>query len=156
MFSTRFFSKFFENDLVSFLWFFPYSALFRLDAFATIAGGAAIVVPAPKGKGKKRGADAESKAAALLLKDFGIEYAVSGRAGCAGCHQKIAKDEVRIKKVAHDTEVGMKYGGQAVWHHVECFAQLRSELGWFESAEKLPGYKQLKADDKQTVKKHIP
>lgn len=69
---------------------------------------------------------------------------------------KISKDEVRIKKVVHDTEIGMKFGGQAIWHHVECFAQLRSELGWFESAEKLPGFKLLSKEDQQTAKKNIP
>lgn len=112
---------------------------------------------AKKGKGKKRGADAgTSKAMALLINDFGVENAKSGRAHCAGCQLKIIKDEVRIKKIAHDTEIGMKFGGQAVWHHVECFAKLRSELGWFESAEKLPGYKQLSKEDREAVKKQIP
>lgn len=69
---------------------------------------------------------------------------------------KISKDEVRIKKVVHDTEIGMKFGGQAIWHHVECFAQLRSELGWFETAEKLPGFKSLSKDEQQEARKHIP
>lgn len=108
-----------------------------------------------KGKNKKRDAGS-SKAMDQLIKDFGVEYAASGRATCVGCHLKISKDEVRIKKVVHDTEVGMRFGGQPLWHHVECFAQLRSELGWFESAEKLPGYKQLSKDDRENVKKHIP
>lgn len=93
---------------------------------------------------------------AILINDFGIENAKSGRATCAGCHLKISKDEVRIKKTLHDTEVGMKFGGQAIWHHVECFAQLRSELGWFESAEKLPGFKSLSKDEQQAAKKHVP
>lgn len=115
-------------------------------------------MPQPKkGKGKKREADASmSKAQAMLINDFGIEYAKSGRAICAGCQIKIIKDEVRIKKVAHDTEIGMKYGGQSIWHHVGCFATLRSELGWFETAEKLPGYKSLSKDDRESVKKQIP
>lgn len=117
----------------------------------------AVIPEAKKGKGKKRAADAgTSKAMAMLIKDFGIEYAKSGRASCAGCYQKIPKDEVRIKKVAHDTEIGMKFGGQAVWHHVGCFAQLRSELGWFESADKLPGFKDLSKEDKDITKKQIP
>lgn len=38
---------------------------------------------------------------------------------------------------------GLKFGGQAIWHHVGCFAQLRTELGWFDSAENLPGFKSL-------------
>lgn len=75
-----------------------------------------------KGKGKKREADAGmSKAQAQLINDFGVEYAKSGRAMCAGCEIKIIKDEVRIKKIVHDTEIGMKFGGQSIWHHVECF-----------------------------------
>lgn len=121
-----------------------------------LGDGVTAVVPQSK-KGKKRTADAgTSKAMSMLIKDFGIEYSISGRASCAGCHLKISKDEIRIKKVVHDTEVGMKFGGQAIWHHVECFAQLRSTLGWFESGSKIPGFKSLSQDDKQTVEKHIP
>lgn len=117
-----------------------------------------MVVPVAKGKGKKRDAEAASSSKEMerLIKDFGIEYAVSGRAQCAACFIKIPKDEIRIKKTAYDTEVGMKFGGQAIWHHLECFAQIRSELGWFETAEKLPGYKQLSKDDRAKVLKHIP
>lgn len=109
-------------------------------------------MPEPKGKGKKRAAASSSKA----LKDFGVEYAKSGRAACPACFLKISKDEIRIKKTVYDTEVGMKFGGQALWHHVECFAQLRSDLGWFESGEALPGFKSLSKDDRAQVKKHIP
>lgn len=128
------------------------------SSHATSGDGAIAVVPqAKKRKGKKGSDDAgTSKSMAMLINDFGIENAKSGRAGCAGCHLKISKDEVRIKKTVHDTEVGMKFGGQAIWHHVECFAQLRSELGWFESADKLPGFKSLSKDEQQSVKKHIP
>lgn len=125
-----------------------------------VGDGATAVIPtSKKGKSKKRLADDEgesSKAMSMLIKDFGIEYAKSGRAACVGCQLKIAKDEVRIKKTVYDTEVGMKFGGQPLWHHVECFAQLRSELGWFESAEKLPGFKSLSKEDKANAKKHIP
>ena len=67
-----------------------------------------------KGKEKKRDADD------LALKDFGVEYAASGRVMCAGCQIKIPKAEVRIKKTVYDTEVGMKFGGHALWHHVDC------------------------------------
>lgn len=120
------------------------------------------VVPGPKGKGKgkkRAGGDDATDGGGLssaLLKDFGIEYAASGRAACPACFLKISKDELRIRKTVYDTEVGMKFGGQAKWHHVECFAQLRAELGWFESGEVLPGFSKLKKDDKVTVKKHIP
>ncbi|XP_068156658.1 poly [ADP-ribose] polymerase [Drosophila tropicalis] len=108
-----------------------------------------VVVEAKSGK--KR-----SKAESGALKDFGIEYAKSGRAACRGCEQKITKDQVRIRKTVYDTEVGMKYGGQALWHHVECFAQMRSELGWFDTGENLPGFKSLKAEDKKEVQNALP
>lgn len=54
--------------------------------------GVSSVAIVPDKKGKKRGADAALKNAAL--KDFRIEYAKSGRAMCRGCEQKILKDEV--------------------------------------------------------------
>ncbi|XP_034111953.2 poly [ADP-ribose] polymerase [Drosophila nasuta] len=101
--------------------------------------------------GKKR-----SKEESQALKDFGIEYSKSGRASCRGCELKISKDEVRVSKTVYDTEVGMKYGGQKLWHHLECFAKMRSEVGWFDTGENLPGYKQLSAEDKSEVKKYLP
>uniref|UniRef100_A0A182T6L0 PARP-type domain-containing protein n=1 Tax=Anopheles maculatus TaxID=74869 RepID=A0A182T6L0_9DIPT len=119
------------------------------DAIALFAKG--VVPAAGKGKGKKR-----SAAEAQSLKDFGVEYAASGRAMCRGCELKILKDEMRIKKVVYDTEVGMKYGGQPLWHHAECFAKLRSDLGYFEKAESLPGYRSMKPEDQSTLKKLLP
>lgn len=49
----------------------------------------------------------------------------------------------------------MKYGGQALWHHLDCFAKLRTELGWFSDGTQLPGYADLKKDDQKTVKAAI-
>lgn len=116
------------------------------------------IVPKGKGKGKKRTAndDDEVKMSTAATKDFGIEYAKSGRAVCRGCENKILKSEVRVKKVSFDSEVGMKYGGQAMWHHLDCFAKLRTELSWFGSGKDLPGYTQLTADDKSSVNAALP
>ncbi|XP_043656908.1 poly [ADP-ribose] polymerase isoform X2 [Drosophila teissieri] len=101
--------------------------------------------------GKKR-----SKAANLALKDFGIEYAKSSRSTCRGCEQKINKDLIRLRKTVYDTEVGMKYGGQPLWYHLDCFTQLRSELGWFDSGDNVPGFKSLADDDQAEVKNALP
>nr|XP_036678517.1 poly [ADP-ribose] polymerase isoform X6 [Drosophila suzukii] len=101
--------------------------------------------------GKKR-----SKSAYLVRKDFGIEYAKSSRSTCRGCEQKINKDQVRLRKTVYDTEVGMKYGGQPLWHHLDCFAQMRSELGWFDSGENMLGYTSLTSDDQKEVKNILP
>lgn len=67
-----------------------------------------ILLPeASKGKkGKKRAAEAEAPASNVALMDFGIEYSVSSRAECVGCQNKIVKDDIRIKKIVYDTEVG--------------------------------------------------
>lgn len=51
-----------------------------------------------------------------------------------------------------DTEVGKKYGGQALWHHLDCFVKVRDELGYFSGGEVLPGFKDLSPEDKKTVK----
>lgn len=109
----------------------------------------------PVAKGKKR-TKKDQTANQAALKDYGIEYSVSGRAGCCGCAQKIAKDTIRIKKVVYDTEVGMKYGGQPLWHHVDCFVAVRDELGYWASGADLNGFKSLSKEDQATVKKAIP
>uniref|UniRef100_A0A1B0BYD9 Poly [ADP-ribose] polymerase n=1 Tax=Glossina palpalis gambiensis TaxID=67801 RepID=A0A1B0BYD9_9MUSC len=113
--------------------------------------GNGVVVSTSEKKSKKR-----SKAENNALKDFGIEYAKSGRAACRGCEQKILKDQLRIRKTVYDTEVGMKYGGQALWHHCECFAQLRGELGWLDTGSNLPGFDTLGKEDQEKVKKALP
>ncbi|XP_037946866.1 poly [ADP-ribose] polymerase [Teleopsis dalmanni] len=104
----------------------------------------------------KKGGKKRSNGEVEVLKDFGVEHAKSGRAMCRGCEQKITKGQIRVKKTVYDTEVGMKYGGQALWHHLECFASLRADLGWFASGEQLPGFKALEADAKDEVKKILP
>ncbi|KAJ6635587.1 Poly [ADP-ribose] polymerase [Pseudolycoriella hygida] len=121
-----------------------------------IANNASVIAEPSTSKGRKRPADANVKMTKDASKDFGIEYAVSSRAECKGCEIKISKGEIRIKKTVFDTEIGMKYGGQALWHHYECFAKLRSELGWFGSGDQLPGFSSLNKDDQAAVKKAIP
>lgn len=105
-----------------------------------------------KSKGKKRPASIK-----IVLNDFGVEYSKSGRAECVGCRSKIVKDAVRVKKTVYHTEVGMKFGGQPFWHHLECFAQIRGdEYGFFLSGEKLPGFKSLTEEDREIVLKALP
>uniref|UniRef100_U5EZI1 Poly [ADP-ribose] polymerase n=1 Tax=Corethrella appendiculata TaxID=1370023 RepID=U5EZI1_9DIPT len=121
------------------------------EKIAKMTGGVVEAVPKGKGKSKKRAADQ-----GIALKDYGVEYAASGRAVCRGCEIKILKDEIRVKKLAYDTEVAMKYGPQPLWHHLDCFAKIRNELGYFETGEALPGYKLLTKEDQQKVKDALP
>lgn len=83
--------------------------------------------PVEKGAKKRRKNDntgAVVKMSAKALRDFGVEYSKSNRALCCGCRQKIMKNLVRVKKVIYDTEVGMSFGGQPLWHHLDCFAKV--------------------------------
>ncbi|XP_037038851.1 poly [ADP-ribose] polymerase-like [Bradysia coprophila] len=104
----------------------------------------------PKKRGKESGTN-DIKMSAKALRDFGVEYSKSARANCCGCRQKIAKSIVRVKKVVYTTEVGINFGGQALWHHLECFAKLMVELGWYGSGDQLPGFTQLTKDDQKMV-----
>ncbi|XP_057662196.1 poly [ADP-ribose] polymerase-like [Diorhabda carinulata] len=106
-------------------------------------------------KGQKRGGTSTNKLKQKALKDFKIQYAMSGRAMCRGCHQKILKGVVRISKKSYDTEVGKKFDGQDMWHHVSCFVAIRSDLGYFESADKLPGFRELEKKDQELVLKEL-
>ncbi|XP_075970335.1 poly-(ADP-ribose) polymerase [Anticarsia gemmatalis] len=123
---------------------------------STMESSTGIVMPETKGKGKgsskKRKAE-ESDVSAV--KDFNIEYSKSSRATCKHCEIKICKDEVRVSKTVYDTDVGAKYGGQPLWHHVKCFAEARSELLFFAGGESLPGFKNLSKEDQAMVKKEI-
>ena len=55
----------------------------------------------------------------------------------------------------YDTEVGSKYGGQPLWHHVKCFAERRTEFNFFAGGENIPGFKTLKKEDQTIVKQEI-
>ncbi|KAL4708395.1 hypothetical protein ACJJTC_019631 [Scirpophaga incertulas] len=114
-----------------------------------------VVMPeTSNGKSKKSKATKRSASQANVsgaLRDFAVEYSKSSRATCQHCEIKICKGEVRISKTVFDTEVGSKYGGQPLWHHVPCFAERRNELLYFAGGESLPGIKLLKKEDQEMV-----
>ncbi|XP_045461901.1 poly [ADP-ribose] polymerase [Harmonia axyridis] len=120
-----------------------------------IAAAGSVILPEKKGRGKKRDATAAALKNAAL-KDFLIEYSKSSRATCRGCELKIMKEEIRISKKDFETEVGKKYGGQDMWHHLSCFAKLRSDLRFYEAASALPGFKSLSKEDQKEALKQIP
>jgi poly [ADP-ribose] polymerase 1 len=74
-----------------------------------------------------------------------------------GCRSKIMKDVIRVKKTVYHTDVGMKFGGQPFWHHLECFAKIcANEYGFYLSGEKLPGYGNLNKKDQSIVSQVLP
>lgn len=90
------------------------------------------------------------------LPNFGIDYARVTRDSCFDCKKKIRKGKMRIMNVACDANQNTACDGLATWFHVECFARSRQELGFLESGENLPGFKRLKEEDQEHVKRIIP
>lgn len=116
-----------------------------------------ILLPEPKKKGKKRKAsdDGASTSKVAILRDFGVEYAKSSRATCVGCGNLIMKEEIRIKRVVYDTEVGQKFGGQPLWHHVDCFNKIKGDYNYYLGGADLPGFRDLSPADQKNVKQVI-
>ncbi|XP_021939949.1 poly [ADP-ribose] polymerase-like isoform X2 [Zootermopsis nevadensis] len=72
-----------------------------------------------------------------------------------GTQVNTLKGEVRISK-DFESENAKMYGGQERWYYVECFAELRDELEFWESGDCLPGIESLKEKDQQLVKNKLP
>lgn len=92
--------------------------------------------------------------------DFTIECVKIERDDfCTACKQKFAISSIRIMYVVYCTDLTVEnfsFGGKAMWYHVPCFARSRSQIGWLQSGEMLPGFKRLSEQDKEMVKKQIP
>lgn len=91
-----------------------------------------------------------------MNKDYSIEYAKSNRSKCRGCEETIVKGEVRVSKKDYESEEARKFGGLDRWHHLDCFAKLRSELTFFCSGMDIPGANDLTAEDKDKLNKALP
>ncbi|XP_044742670.1 poly [ADP-ribose] polymerase isoform X2 [Chrysoperla carnea] len=125
----------------------------KLKEFVDQVSSGVVLATAKGAKGKKRPAKGEEN---LALKDFVLDYSKSNRSTCRGCELKIMKNEIRISKKDFETDVGKRYGGQDMWHHLECFAKLRSSLLFFASGDCLPGFPMLNAEDKKLVREKLP
>lgn len=85
-----------------------------------------------------------------------MEYAKSSRSTCIGCQEKIIKGETRISKKDYETEEARRFGGLDRWHHVECFAKLRADMGYYGGGNELPGFKELSKEDQESLKASLP
>lgn len=108
---------------------------------------APLLPQAGPSKAKKRKANADF----ARLKDFGLEYAKSGRSTCAGCGDKIIKNEVRVFYTSYETEIGKRYGGQNFSHHPACFVEIRDRYNFFLGGDILPGFKTLSKEDQAMI-----
>lgn len=90
------------------------------------------------------------------LEDYTTEYAKSNRSVCRGCNEKIDKGVLRISKKEYDSPRAIQHGPQDLWYHVDCFVKDREELDFYAAADKIKGFKGLKDDDKDDLKKKLP
>uniref|UniRef100_A0A6F9DN94 Poly [ADP-ribose] polymerase n=1 Tax=Phallusia mammillata TaxID=59560 RepID=A0A6F9DN94_9ASCI len=106
-----------------------------------------------RGPSKKNGAGAPL--VSKSLKDFVIQYALSGRAKCRKCDGKIEKDEIRIShKEVHPEKPQLGFVDR--WHHVGCFVKRRKEFGWIDggyTADMISGFKAIDPEDRKTITK---
>lgn len=59
---------------------------------------------------------------------------------------KISKGEIRVKKILNK---------KPLWHHVDCFGQIRGDLGLQFAADLLSGFEDLELEDMKTVLKTL-
>lgn len=68
----------------------------------------------------------------------------------------ILQQDVRVCKKDYDSDEGKRYGGISLWHHLECFCKVRQELEFWDSGDKIPGFKALEEEDQDKVTKLLP
>ncbi|XP_011882597.1 PREDICTED: poly [ADP-ribose] polymerase isoform X2 [Vollenhovia emeryi] len=105
---------------------------------------------APPAKGRKRTKGGGGSG------DFKVEYAKSSRSTCKGCEEKIVKGETRISKKDYESEEARRFGGMDRWYHVECFAKLRADLGYYGRGSELPGATDLSKEDREKLEASLP
>jgi len=104
----------------------------------------------------KKGGRKRTKGGSSGSGDFRVEYAKSSRSTCIGCQEKIIKGETRISKKDYESEEARRFGGLDRWHHVECFAKLRADVGYYGKGDELPGASELSKEDQQNLKTLLP
>lgn len=72
---------------------------------------------------------------------------------CSGCKRTFRRDKLRVLKIVHDVNANEDMGQ---CYHLQCFARLRYEVGFFDSGEMLLGFHRLKDEDKERVKQILP
>lgn len=97
----------------------------------------------------------EARMSQAALRDFSVEYSKTNRAKCRHCEMPISRANIRVKKTVYDTEIGMQFSGEPLWHHLICFAKVRNSLGWQSAGQQLPGYASLNRTDQQIIDKLI-
>ncbi|CAF0861684.1 unnamed protein product [Rotaria sordida] len=83
---------------------------------------------------------------------FTVEYAKSNRSTCHGCDTSIDKDTLRLSRKNYTSKRSRRYGPTDEWYHVDCFNQMKKDLGFFGNAELFFGFVDLNNEDQVELK----
>ncbi|CAF1311166.1 unnamed protein product [Rotaria sp. Silwood1] len=83
---------------------------------------------------------------------FSVQYAKSNRSTCHGCHISIDKDTLRLSRKNYTSRRARRYGPTDEWYHVNCFNQMKKDLGFFGTAESFFGFVDLNDEDQVELK----
>lgn len=103
---------------------------------------------------KKRAAEKPPDPAAIT--NYGIEYSTSNDDACHVCNEKIPRNELRIKKIVYDSDIGVQFGKEILWNHLHCFIFQRDLYAFKFGGEVLPGFDSLQPAHKAIVKDALP
>ncbi|CAF0966371.1 unnamed protein product [Rotaria sordida] len=83
---------------------------------------------------------------------FSVQYAKSKRSTCHGCEASIDKDTIRLSRKNYTSRRARHYGPFDEWYHVDCFHQMKKDLGFFGTAESFFGFSDLNDEDQAALK----
>lgn len=92
------------------------------------------------------------------VNDFSVSITRTKEDACIDCGTKFKWNELKImhlvsKDVNQNDETAT---GHANWYHVACFVLKRSEIGWLQCGDRLPGFKRLLAVNRDIIRTEIP
>ncbi|CAF5093631.1 unnamed protein product, partial [Rotaria sp. Silwood1] len=68
---------------------------------------------------------------------FSVQYAKSNRSTCHSCDKSIDKDTLRLLRTNYTSKRARSYGPTDEWYHVDCFYQMKKNIGFSGNAESL-------------------
>ncbi|CAM4799055.1 unnamed protein product [Rotaria magnacalcarata] len=83
---------------------------------------------------------------------FSVQYAKSNRSTCHGCDASIDKDILRLSRKNYTSKRARRYGPTDEWYHVDCFNQMKNDLGFVGTAESFSGFNDLNKEDQMELK----
>ncbi|CAF3934676.1 unnamed protein product [Adineta steineri] len=82
---------------------------------------------------------------------FTVEYAKSNRSKCHGCELLIVKETLRLSRKNYTSKRARCYGPTDDWYHLQCFHQMKKDLGFSGVAQSFVGFVDLNDEDQMKL-----